>query len=257
MTRHLAAVADLGGVNSIRSFTRSWARAAGFAEVIPQRPSFIFAPDQEPMAGDDLDYSRSHVGATPEPRSSLLRQHLEAFNPGNGEGASRNSDLETSPLVYSTSHQSDFRERERKASEQDMPGTMRHGSSSFSGGRRPSIFAIAPHLATPPLVGSYGSYRTYGTLPDVEDSSMAQAGEMWRQQQEGGTNVPDGEHQPILVKEVEQDGKIVLTVDGQSTLPQTIFNSIKYVPRPHHRTPWKRLGSWPYRARQLTGLVVS
>lgn len=56
---------------------------------------------------------------------------------------------------------------------------------------------------------------------------MSQAAEMWRQQQMGG-NVPDGESQPILVKEVEQDdGKIVLTVKGQSTLPQTIFNSTK------------------------------
>lgn len=58
---------------------------------------------------------------------------------------------------------------------------------------------------------------------------MAQAGELWRQQQQAGGNVPDGEHPRILVKEVEQDGKIVLTVEGQSTLPQTIFNSIKYV----------------------------
>lgn len=56
---------------------------------------------------------------------------------------------------------------------------------------------------------------------------MAEAGELWRQQQVSG-NVPDGEMEPILVKEVEQeDGKIVLTVKGQSTLPQTIFNSIK------------------------------
>ncbi len=36
----------------------------------------------------------------------------------------------------------------------------------------------------------------------------------------------DSEIQPILVREVEQDGKMVLTVEGQSTLPQTIFNSI-------------------------------
>lgn len=129
--------------------------------------------------------------------------------------------------MSATSHQSDFRDRERKPSEADASGgTFRNGS--FSSGRRPSIFAIAPHLATPPLVGSYGSYRTYGTISDADVSSMAQAGEMWRQQQEAAS-VPDGEHQPILVKEVEQDGKLVLTVEGQSTLPQTIFNSIKCV----------------------------
>jgi len=231
VTRHLTAVADLGGVNSIRSFTRSWARAAGFAEVIPQRPSFIFAPDQQPVAPhEDLDYSRSNVEASTLPKTSLLRQHLEAASPGNGEGTSSRAGagFETSPLLSTPSHQSDFRDRERKQSDTDMSGAIYH-SGSFSGGRRPSIFAIAPHLATPPLVGSYSSYRTYGTVSDVDVSSMAQAGEMWRQQQEGGTNIPDGEHQPILVKEVEQDGKIVLTVEGQSTLPQTIFNSIKCV----------------------------
>jgi vesicular inhibitory amino acid transporter len=56
---------------------------------------------------------------------------------------------------------------------------------------------------------------------------MAQAAALWRQQQEVGGNVPDGELAPILVKEVEQDGKFVLTVEGQSTLPQTVFNSTK------------------------------
>jgi solute carrier family 32 (vesicular inhibitory amino acid transporter) len=55
---------------------------------------------------------------------------------------------------------------------------------------------------------------------------MEQAAAIWRQQQEAG-NHPINEVEPILVKEVEQDGKIVLAVEGQSTLPQTVFNSIK------------------------------
>ncbi|WYZ40355.1 hypothetical protein EsH8_IV_000696 [Colletotrichum jinshuiense] len=227
VTRHLAAITDIGGVNSIRSFTRSWARAAGFAEVIPQRPSFVFAPDQVPIASSSaeaLDYSRSHVETGSHPRTSLLRQHLEATpeteqstSHYNGSSASATDD----GLV-----QTDFRDRERKAIEAEMSGAA-HGSS-FGSGRRPSqsIFAVPPHLATPPLIGSYSSYRTYGTISDVDVPSMAQAGELWRQQQETGANVPDGENIPILVKEVEQDGKIILTVEGQSTLPQTIFNSI-------------------------------
>jgi vesicular inhibitory amino acid transporter len=92
-----------------------------------------------------------------------------------------------------------------------------------------SIFAVPPHLATPPLVGSYGSAVVdYGTIrSDVSRASRAQAATLWRQQQEAGGNVPDGEIAPILVKEVEQDGKIVLAVEGQSTLPQTVFNSTK------------------------------
>uniref|UniRef100_L2FTY3 Vacuolar amino acid transporter 1 n=1 Tax=Colletotrichum fructicola (strain Nara gc5) TaxID=1213859 RepID=L2FTY3_COLFN len=207
---------------------RTWARAAGFAEVIPQRPSFVFAPDQAPIASSSaeaLDYSRSLVEPESHPRTSLLRQHLEA-TPENGAGSSHENGSSASAVVDESSP-ADFRDRERKAVDADMSGAF-HGSS-FGSGRRPSqsIFAVAPHLATPPLFGSYGSYRTYGTISDVDAPSMAQAGELWRQQQQEGGNVPDGEHPQILVKEVEQDGKIVLTVEGQSTLPQTIFNSIK------------------------------
>lgn len=103
--------------------------------------------------------------------------------------------------------------------------------ATTSGG---SIFAVAPHLAAPSIVGSYGSALDYGTIRSdggaaAGRGSMAQAAALWRQQQEVGGNVPDGELPPILVKEVEQDGKIVLAVEGQSTLPQTVFNSTKYV----------------------------
>ncbi|KAM0530168.1 hypothetical protein ACHAPP_008860 [Verticillium nonalfalfae] len=235
VTRHLAAVADLGGVNSIRSFTRSWARAAGFAEVIPQRPSFIFAPDQAPLAPstDGLDYGRSHVDASSShPRTSLLRQHLEAQSPGGGGGGGEGAAPfdaalpgEGAPLLAAGgSHRSASRDPERKHAADHAD--LHHRASFSSSTRRASIFAVPPHLATPPLVGSYSSYRTYGTLPDVDAPSMAEAGDLWRQQQADAADLPAGEHLPILVKEVEQDGKIVLAVEGQSTLPQTIFNSI-------------------------------
>jgi vesicular inhibitory amino acid transporter len=86
-----------------------------------------------------------------------------------------------------------------------------------------SIFAIAPHLATP-LAGSYGT--SYGTLQSaLSESSMIHAGNLWRQQQADAAHIMEGEREPLFVKEVEQDGKVILVVDGQSTLPQTIFNS--------------------------------
>lgn len=59
---------------------------------------------------------------------------------------------------------------------------------------------------------------------------MIAAGPLWRQQEEAeGEGYRDEEQQPILIREVEQDGKIVLAVEGQSTLPQTVFNMTKYV----------------------------
>ena len=119
----------------------------------------------------------------------------------------------------------DYREREAKALENELslPLFRVPSRGSISGA---SIFAVPPHLASPPIVGSYGSNFDYGTIrSDVSRVSMAQAAALWQQQQETGANVPDGELAPILVKEVEQDGKIVLAVEGQSTLPQTVFNS--------------------------------
>jgi hypothetical protein len=226
VTNRLAALTDIGGVNSIRSFTRSWQRAAAFAEVIPQRPAFVFAPDQAPLAtgsSEDIQYTRNDIESAPHgPRTSLLRQHLEADtlprSPIRDDG---------NPGASSDAPQPGLQDRERKALDAELPGSPYPPPSPS---HRPSIFSIPPHLATPPLVGSYTSFRSYGSIQsDVSRASMRQAGALWRQQQEAGANIPDGEIQPILVKEVEQDGKIVLTVEGQSTLPQTIFNSIKCV----------------------------
>lgn len=249
VSNRISALGDVGGVNSIRSFARSFQRAAGFPEVIPQRPSFVFAPDQAPIGAHDgipYGYGEEETGASngaSAPRVSLLRQHLEAAapptgttprddspGPGPGPGSSR----ETQPLLGRHPSASSFRDREQKALGNELRRTFSIGSTSSSRGTPSSIFAIPPQLATPDIVGSYGSYRDYGAVSSEEDdaalgeaSSMSQAAEMWRQQQMSG-NRPDGETQPILVKEVEQDdGKIVLTVKGQSTLPQTIFNSIK------------------------------
>lgn len=98
------------------------------------------------------------------------------------------------------------------------------GGSMRSNGRgRDSIFAIAPHLATP-LAGSYGT--SYGTLQsNLTDNSMEHAGQLWKQQQAAQARGGDGEHAPLLIKEVERDGKVILVVEGQSTVYQTIFNS--------------------------------
>lgn len=245
MTHRLSALGDVGGVNSIRSFARSWQRAAGFTEVIPQRSSFLLAPEQDPIgAHDGLQYGRSDEeigrGGFPQssaPRVSLLRQHLEAAP----ESAVRDDSpepgaSEASALLQPGTHPStgSFRDRERKALDNELRRTISISSGTPTSH---SIFAVPPQLATPDIVGSYadfagsyGSHRTYGTVASDDSfsrASMAQAAEMWRQQQASG-NVPDGETQPILVKEVEdRDGKIVLTVEGQSTLPQTIFNSTK------------------------------
>ncbi|KAH8198486.1 hypothetical protein TruAng_007320 [Truncatella angustata] len=211
----LSAIAGIGGVNSIRHFSQSWQRATAFPEIIPQQPVFAYAPDQEPVHTiEPITYGRSDVetGA----RTSLLGGQLEV--PENAvvdEGG--DSGLAGGP------HRQISHDDGRK-----LFGNGLHRVISPSGSLRSnSIFEVPPHLSGMPLVGSYSSQRTYGTISsEVSRPSMAQAAELWRQQQESGIDLPDGARPPIIVKEVEQeDGKIVLAVAGQSTLPQTVVNS--------------------------------
>ncbi|KAI0550240.1 transmembrane amino acid transporter [Xylaria curta] len=207
VTNTFAALTDIGGVNSIRSFGRSFQRAAAFPEIIPQRPSFVFAPGQEPLQAGDIEAAPAH---------GLLRQQLGATL---SDSAITDTDQEDDSTLTPTDTR--LSERKRLGSE-DL-----HRVVSPSGSvRSNSIFSTPPLLSAPPMFGSYGSVRSYGTVEsEASHASMREAAELWRQQYESGANVPDGERPPIMVKEVEQDGKIVLAVSGQSTLPQTVVNS--------------------------------
>ncbi|KAI2642624.1 transmembrane amino acid transporter [Xylaria nigripes] len=197
VTNTLAALTDIGGVNSIRCFSQSFQRAAGFPEIIPQRPTFLFAPGQEP----------------------LQTSAVEASN-----AAAVTDRVNTGP--YSDSLiASDDRMVERKRSESVSLQRVVSPSNSV---HSDSILSIPPKLFAPQRY-VYGSTRSYGTIADLESevghASMREAAELWRQHRESGGEATGAERHPIFVKEVQQDGKIVLAVSGQSTLPQTIVNS--------------------------------
>ncbi|TFA97945.1 Vacuolar amino acid transporter 1 [Trichoderma ghanense] len=208
VTDRLAAMGDVGGVNSFKNFARSWQRAAAFPEVLPRRPSLVFNPDQQQqMAGDDAVFSTSYdsLGAGESPRLG-------------------------SPFAGSSNNAADDshgRDGEGKAVDEEMGGLP--GASAQS-----SIFGTSPYLSTPSIIGSYDSYRSggYGTIggpsmirrrPSIVRTAGQAEGEVAPEEEEDAAY---GEEQPILVKEVKQGNKVVLTVDGQSTLPQSIFNSI-------------------------------
>jgi vesicular inhibitory amino acid transporter len=208
----LNALAHVGGVNSIENFAKSWQRAATFIEATPHRRSFILSADQERDEEETFEYGRTSTEYGRGARTSLLRAHLEAS--GSSENAIED-ESEVPDMDSSTSQPVHHKESESSPRVSDLPGGSVRGSHS--------IFAIAPHLATP-LAGSYGT--SYGTLQSaLSESSMIHAGNLWRQQQADAVHIMEGEREPLFVKEVEQDGKVILVVDGQSTLPQTIFNS--------------------------------
>ncbi|RFU75264.1 vacuolar amino acid transporter 1 [Trichoderma arundinaceum] len=213
VTDRLAAMADVGGVNSFRSFARSWQRAAAFPEVIPRRPSFIMASDQQLIgdADDDAEYSRSY----------------DSFDAHAAEASPRIG----SPFAGSSDNIGHSHGRDREGKPIDVELASGALPATFSS--RSSIFGTSPYLATPSIIGSYGSYRSgYGTMggPSLvrhRPSIIRITGQV--EDERGEEDAAFGEEQPILVKEVKQGNKVVLTVDGQSTLPQSIFNSINAI----------------------------
>ncbi|PNY25894.1 Vacuolar amino acid transporter 1 [Tolypocladium capitatum] len=242
VTNRLAAMADIGGVNSFRSFARSWQRAASFAEVIPRRSSLVLAPDQQPLVGprvDPIQYGQSVVDdqTRPPPNTSLLRQHLDLYPP-RGSPPDRISGEPSASLgsAPGASTRDDFKQRESEALDAEMAAGALPVSSPSS---RSGIFAAPPHLAAPSVIGSYGSFHSshYLTMGTVRSRPSFGHGSVWRIRAgegdeaaaEGEDDAALGEEQPILVKKVKQGDKIVLTVEGQSTLPQSIFNSINAI----------------------------
>jgi len=247
-------MADFGGANSFRSFARSWQRAANFHEVIPRRPSLVMAGDGDDDHGEAIHYGRSVVSdVAATPHTSLLGQHLGASppqQPGSAGAGGASDGPSGGGYGYGSSAVSgDFRDREGKALDAEMAsGALPAGSPSS----RSSIFAVPPHLATPSVIGSYGSFRSshYGTTRTARSRSSFSHGSGWRilgvegdgdvaaglggvgpgvEDEDAALALALGEDQPILVKEVKQGDKILLTVEGQSTLPQSVFNSINAI----------------------------
>ncbi|KAF2091118.1 hypothetical protein K490DRAFT_33759 [Saccharata proteae CBS 121410] len=204
MSMRFNSIRHAGGVNSIDNFARSWTRAAGFFEVTPVPPSYRVSDNE-----DDID-GRGDVEASPNERRSLLRAAFEdrgrrMSDSAMEDGAAQDSDdLSSEPTTVIPANDRQYEDRSSRMND--------------------SIFSIEPSLSSQ-FGGSYGTQ--YGSLSSrVNESSMRHAGRLFQEQQLKGTTAPDSEREPLLVKQVEADGHIINVVVGQSTLPQTIFNSV-------------------------------
>lgn len=165
------------------------------------RPSFRLE-DEDGDDTEESDFTRSGLPTPVPDQRSALRQALQ-------EGGRRASD-------------NAITDEENGATErtQLLPNTVEQRLR----GRGSSIFQIEPSLSSP-FGASYGT--GYGSLSSrVNESSMRHAGRLFTEQQMKGVAEPEQEREPLLVKQVEEDGHIINVVVGQSTLPQTIFNSV-------------------------------
>lgn len=176
----------MGGPNSIDNFARSWQRAAGFPEVIPRRSSFVSAD-----LDDELAIS---AGLDYGSRSS--------------QSWGRQSDNER-PLLSEDSEDEDSEQEDLGA-----PGRQRR---------------TGPNAAL--LASSFerSFAASYGTISSrVSESTRRNAIQFHREQHHAladGTEDPD--RAPLILKHVEhEDGTHEDIIIGQSTVPQTVFNSV-------------------------------
>ncbi|MCJ1401416.1 hypothetical protein MMC11_004629 [Xylographa trunciseda] len=191
------ALAQVGGVNSVESFARSWQRAINFHEITPSRSSFLVTEDDQGIIGQRPDEEHGQTI-----HRSLLRQQLE--QEGTPSDVAVQEDVEETEAIS------------RLTSRNRVGGSPSRGDDD--------IFSQASYLGSP-MGSTYNG--TYGSLTAaLNDSSKQHATRLFNEQQATGLQEPDKECEPLLVKRVEQeDGKIVLAVVGQSTIYQTVLNS--------------------------------
>lgn len=194
LSMRINALTHAGGPNSFENFARSWSRAAGFVEIPQRRASFLVSESGDESIGSKI--SGDTTTAT-EPRS-LLRQQLESAG--------------TSPEVAV--------DDETSSPKPSMGMQQANNFAHSSPARGSSPFERAPHLSTSFVPSTYGSlYSSLPTKPSV--SSLR------REPPLQAKDPSDLEHEPLLFKVVEQeDGTKLPVIIGQSTEPQTIFNSV-------------------------------
>ncbi|CAG8187552.1 unnamed protein product [Penicillium olsonii] len=175
-----------GGPNSLDNFARSWQRAAAFPEVLPRRSSFVSTNEDDDIAI-----------ATGQDHSS----HSASW----GQSWGRNSNADR-PLL---------RDSDSEHEEDDLPEPTKRAlpSTGLLGTSFDRSFAA-----------SYGSISSR-----VSDSTRRHAIQFHRDQlpQAHVEGSGDPDRSPLLVKHIQhEDGTQEDIIVGQSTVPQTIFNSV-------------------------------
>jgi solute carrier family 32 (vesicular inhibitory amino acid transporter) len=217
MNVRIQQIAQIGGVNSMSRFAASWQRAVGFHEVAPVRPSFRLADDED--VDSSAPYVKKDVESSPEQQSrSLLREAFE------------NYERRLSDHAIDT----DLTPHEERAEDEVTEHTPLRGASSsrvvsyqnIPASWADSMFSLEPSLAS----GFGGSYGTmYASRASRAQPRPVNISEVFRDEAvKLVPEVPSGEEesQAFIIKQIEEQGVTYNVVVGQSTLPQTVFNSV-------------------------------
>ena len=194
MSARIASFRQVGGLNSLDNFARSWQRAAEFHEIGPLIGS--------PMADDAMaDTENVEADRRPPISRSLLSQQLssatshdrclEALDDGLGDNTGRRN------------------------SPRRMEDTTTY----------PDIFWNAAALQSP-IGHSIGT--SYGTISSrIQETSRKHGAQLLQKQEPADAADADKEREPLLARQITtEEGPRITEIIGQSTLPQTVFNSV-------------------------------
>lgn len=204
ITMRLNSLRQMGGVNNIDNFARSFQRAAGFREITPVRRGSITYPD-------DGEAIESDTEERPLPNKSLLRQQFEAAR-------------QESPEMAVTDTPSIAERAEPSETSLLLP------SQSLTPARSGSGRNLLPD-AYPELGTSYGSISSRLTAGAQRRASILiqqhhEASMRARVAADQGEEVKDTLVEPQIEIETRDDGEVIERIVGESTVPMTIFNSI-------------------------------
>jgi vesicular inhibitory amino acid transporter len=228
MNVRLQTLAQIGGVNSMSRFAASWQRAANFHEVAPIRPSFRLADDGSEEDPSSPDYVRKDVESiSPQEHArSLLREAFENY----GRRMSDNA-VDTGDFAGM---------RDESQDEAITEATPLRGTSSSrvtSHGAIPSSWADSMFSLEPSLASGFGG--SYGTMyasrasraqprpvPNISEVFRDENVKIFPEPTAGEEIVDPNVGDPLIIKQIEEEGVTYTVVVGQSTLPQTVFNSV-------------------------------
>lgn len=181
------------------NFARSWTRAAGYFEITPSQ-TFVYSGARGDLEGDDRSFSAIHDGEADDDDDGYTRHTYGDEDVDEDDQSTPHARL----LVHTPEHRL------------SVPSSGFHSTSHSGYGSIGTIQSIHGMVGGG-LGGSVGSR--------LVDGSITQGGSLFAQP-ETLTNEMK-EREPLLVKTVENEqGKMVPVIVGQSTLPQTVFNSV-------------------------------
>jgi vesicular inhibitory amino acid transporter len=185
--------------------------------VPPVRQPFRFVDPDD----DEHDRKAAEDARTPDAARSLLREAFE------GQRGSENVFVDDDgPAAGSVSGSHHGAPTEHTP----LRGSPSRRSAGAAGSWADSLFSVEPSLSS----GFGGSYGTaYASARARRESSMAHAAQLFREEQAKRAALEAEalpaealDQEPLLMRQVEEGGVVYNVVVGQSTLPQTVFNSV-------------------------------